>query len=105
MKAKLIKFLLAVLNSRLLNNSPCQYGYIGNVDAFSGEHLEYEDKARPGITVRTILDEAAMFKTCPMRSTGFSVIEDGEVRDSTIWDEHELRNQFTKRSNLKPEER
>lgn len=57
MKSKLIKVLLCVLNSRFLNQSPCRYGYIGNVDAFSREHLAYEEMTRPGITVATILRE------------------------------------------------
>jgi hypothetical protein len=98
MKNMIIKILLAVLNSRFLNGSPCKYGFIGNLDAFSYSHLQSEEQQRPGITVKTILDEADMFRSCPMRKSGLTVIEDGQSREGTIWDVHELQKQFTRAS-------
>ena len=98
MKRLAIRFLLQILNSRLLNRSPCSYEYVGNVDAFSIGHLESENRQRPGITVQTIIEEAKMFKCCPMRTTGITVIEDNVVREGTVWDEHELRNHFTSKT-------
>jgi hypothetical protein len=89
-----IKTLLAILNCRLLNQSPCEYGYINNVDAFAYSHLKSEERMRPGITVKTIIDEADMFRACPMRSNGLTVIEDGQTREGTIWDVHQLQQQF-----------
>jgi hypothetical protein len=92
------KLLLWALNSRLLNGTPCEYAFVGNVDNFSETHLRYEVKARPELTVAELLKESEIFKTCQLRSggeQGFSVIEDGEIRDATVWDAHELRNSLT----------
>jgi len=97
MRSRIIDGLLWLLNSRWLNKSPCQYGYIGNLDAFSRESLESEDKMRPGVTVRTILDEATQFKSCRLLP-GLSVIEGDEIRAATLWDVHELRQALTAKS-------
>ena len=86
----LIQFLLSILNSRYLNQSPCRYGFINNVDAFSFEGLASEDKQQPGITVKEILEAAERFKSCPMKPNGLTVIEGNSTRDATIWDVHEL---------------
>lgn len=96
-RALAIKVCLAILNSRFLNHSPCEYGFIGNVDAFSYSYLASEEKQRPGITVQTILEEADQFKSCPVRKDGgLTVLEsDGTHRDATIWDVHELRQALT----------
>jgi len=90
MKSKLVAAMLAILNSRWLNQSPCSYAYVGNVDAFDAEYLRSEERQRPGITVATILEEAARFKCCSLK-TGLTVIEGDDVREGTIWDIHELR--------------
>lgn len=95
MNKYLIKVFLSILNCRFLNQSPCKYGYIGNVDAFSYANLASEEKQRPGITVKTILEEADMFRSCPI-GKGLQVIENGEIRDGTIWDVHDLRQQLTR---------
>lgn len=91
------KVLLAALNSRFLNQTPCEYGFIGNVDAFSYSNLEFEDRQRPGITVRTILEEADRFRSCPL-GKGLTVLEsDGTSHEATVWDVHELHQAFTKK--------
>jgi len=88
--------MLAALNSRWLNSSPCQYGFIGNVDAFSLDHLRSEESQRPGITVATIIREAEEFKSCPLRKDGATVLEDGVSRQANIWDLNDLRNMGSK---------
>lgn len=96
-RKRIIKFLLWILNTHWINQSPCEYGFIGNVDAFSYENLADEEKQSPGITVKEILEAADRFKTCPMRQNGLTVIEgDGTLRDGTIWDVHELRQDIAK---------
>jgi hypothetical protein len=100
-RALVIKLLLRLLNSRWLNSTPCAYGFIGNVDAFSLEYLRAEARQRTGITVAQIIYEADLFRSCPMTHTGLYVIEDGKVREANIWDRHELRAAFTIR---KPEQ-
>lgn len=96
MKRRIVAALLRVLNSRWLNQGPCSYGFIGNVDAFSYEYLESEEKQRPGITVRTILDESQRLKSYPMIANGLTVIENGEARAATLWDIHELKQALSK---------
>lgn len=91
-----IKFLLRMLNSRLLNQSPCKYGYINNVDAYSYQHLVSEESQRPGITVKQIVEEADLFRCCPIGKDGLTVIEpDGSTREATVWDRHELNIALT----------
>ena len=94
-KPTIIRALLRLLNSRWLNSSPCQYGYIGNVDAFSIEYLQSEERQRPGITVAQVIHEAEMFRCCPMRKSGVTVIEGNERRDADVWDLHELGQALT----------
>ena len=87
----IVRLLLAALNSRWLNPTPCEYGFIGNVEAFSLSNLESEEKQRPGITVKTIIAEARTFKSCALGKSGLLVIDGGEAREATVWDLHELR--------------
>ena len=95
MRGKIIRLLLRVLNSRWLNQSPCKYGYINNVEAFSYSNLRSELKSRPDLMVAQVLAEADAFKCCPLKTNGLTVIEDGVAREGTIWDVHELRQEFT----------
>jgi hypothetical protein len=90
MRTAIIRFLLAALNSRWLNQSPCQYGFIGNVDAFSLGNLKSEERQRPGITVKTILQEAERFRSCPLTAR-LIIFQDGDTRDPTTLDFDELR--------------
>ena len=90
-RAAITRLLLSALNSRFLNHSPCQYGYIGNVDAFSIENLRCEERQRPGITVSQIVKEAEMFKACPIEPRGLTVIEEGEFRAAASQDLRDLR--------------
>ncbi len=86
-----IKALLKILNSGFLNHSPCQYGYINNVDAFSYQHLVSEESQRPGIAVKQIIEESDLFRCCPIGKNGLTVIEqDGTIHEATVWDRHEL---------------
>lgn len=95
MKRLIVRSLLSLLNSRWLNHSPCEYGFIGNVDAFSYSHLASEEKQRPGITVRTILEEADRFRSCPMGGRVTVLEADGTSHEATAWDLHELRVSLT----------
>ena len=107
MRKIIVRALLGALNSRFLNSSPCRYGFIGNVDAFSYENLASEDNQRPGITVRTILDDADRFRACPMRKDGgLTVMEaDGTSREPTESDMRDLRNAFASREYNSPGDR
>jgi len=40
MKRAIVQLLLAILNSRWLNASPCKYEFVGNIDAFSRSDIE-----------------------------------------------------------------
>ena len=95
LRSCLVRALLHVLNSRFLNGSPCQYGFIGNVDAFSYGNLASEEKQRPGIAVKTILEEADRFRSCPI-GRGVTVLQENEPnREATVWDLHDLRQSLT----------
>ena len=92
----LIKSLLAILNCRWLNPSPCRYGFIGNVDAFEYSYLASEEKQRPGVNVRTILEETDRFKACQINERGLAVIEsDGSHHEATVFDMRDLRESFS----------
>jgi hypothetical protein len=92
MRAFMVRWLLAILNNRWINASPCRYGYINNVDAFDRSHLESEERQRPGITVATILKEAQAFRACPLRMHTLTVfLDDGTTRDATPEDIEDLR--------------
>ena len=99
MKSILIRTLLHVMNCHFLNSSPCRYGFIGNVDAFSYENLASEEKQRPGITVKEVLAEADRFRSCPI-GKGVTVIQAGlDPREADSWDLHELRTDFSSHAN------
>ncbi len=89
-----IAALLRILNSRWLNQSPCRYGFIGNLDSFSYDNLVSEEKQRPGITVKAILEEADRFRSCPINRNGVTVMDGDTVREATVWDLHEMRQSF-----------
>ncbi len=93
----LIRFLLAILNSRLCNRSPCEYGYIGNVTAFDIEHLRYEVKARPNLTVAELIREAEAFASCPITSEELVVIDEDGPRPANFRDIADLRDLTGKR--------
>jgi hypothetical protein len=96
MRKLIVGLLLRALNSRVLNQSPCEYGYINGIEAMSYQELVNEEKQQPGITVREVIECIDRFKACPIRKDGFTVIEgDGETREGTIWDVHELRQALT----------
>ena len=98
MRKPIIKMLLRALNSRWLNRTPCEYGFIGNVDAFAYSHLKSEESQRPGISVAEVLREADNFRACPIRA-GLTVMEsDGSTRDADAWDLHELRQSLSPKS-------
>jgi hypothetical protein len=98
----IIKALLAILNSRWLNCSPCRYGFIGNVDAFEYSHLASEERQRPGIAVKTILEEADRFSACPINKGRLTVLEsDGSHHEATVFDLRDLRESFAPKD--KPE--
>lgn len=89
--------LLAILNSSLLNGTPCCYEFCGNIDTFSRENLESEDVQQPGITVREVLSSADSFKLCPLRTdSGLAVLEDGKWREGNLWDVHALNQSMAK---------
>lgn len=94
MRKRVCNVLLAILNSRWLNNTPCRYGYIGNVDAFEYSHLASEEIQRPGITVKVLLEEADRFRSCPT-SDGLTVIEPDGYREANAFDTRDLREQFS----------
>lgn len=92
----MVRLLLRLLNTDFLNHSPCRYGWINNIDAFSYETLVYEEAMRPGITVRTVIEEADRWKTCPINKNGLTVLEsDGTSHGATVWDRHELNIAMT----------
>jgi hypothetical protein len=74
-RALVVKVLLAILNSRWLNQSPCKYEFVGNIDAFSREDIESSLRQEPGMTLRAYLDVADRFKACPISRIGITVIE------------------------------
>ena len=60
------KLLLVILNSRWLNQSPCRYDFVGNIDNFSREDVESSLRQDPEMTLRQYLDIANRFKACPI---------------------------------------
>ena len=75
MKKFIVKVLLRLLNCRWLNNTPCRYQFVGNVDAFSREDIEATIQNDPAITLRQYLATADQFKACPLSRAGVTVIE------------------------------
>ena len=100
MRKILVRAMLAVLNSRWVNQSPCKYGFIGNVDAFEYSHLVSEEKMRPGITVKMILEEADRFRSCPVGKS-LTVIEPDGYREANAFDLRDLRESFARKDDNK----
>lgn len=96
MKRFLQRLLLGLLNSEWLNGTPCCFEFCNNIDAFTLESLRAEEKQRPGITVAQVIREAELFMACDIGKgdshSALMVIENGQVREVTPWDYHELRN-------------
>ncbi len=97
MKKLIIRALLAILNSRYLNHSPCQFKFCGNVDAFDIANLRSEVAQRPNLTVAQLIAEAERFASCPVNPKGLTVLEaDGLYHDADVWELHQLRQALTK---------
>ena len=94
MRKFIIRILLGVLNSGYVNQTPCKYGLIGNVDAFSKEYLASEVKDRSEVMVKTILEEAEAFGNCALAKDRYLVVlgETGAARPADYWDVMELKN-------------
>lgn len=75
MKKSIVRVLLALLNSRWLNGTPCHYEFVGNIDAFSREDMESSLREQPDMTLRQYLDVANRFKFCPVSRIGVTAIE------------------------------
>lgn len=99
LRKSLITVLLKILNSRFLNATPCQFGFIGNVDAFDIQFLRSEIKMDPNKTVAEIVADAERFKSCPLKHNLTVMEPDGTDHEATIWDIQELRNAFAKENN------
>lgn len=97
-KKSFTKVLLRMLNSRWLNGSPCEYGFINNLDCFSTEFLKGYLKYEPDLSLKDVLGRATLSKGCWQKSTdGLKVIEGGEVRDADSYDVLELKRALNKR--------
>ena len=82
----IVHSLLNVLNSRFLNQTPCHYEFVGNVDAFSRSDIEATLRSDPQMTLQEYIDLANRFKSCPISRIGVSVIEsDGSYSLNRDW--------------------
>jgi hypothetical protein len=90
-KKLLTRALLAALNSRWLNPTPCRYGFIGNIDAFDLESLRSEARSRPELSLREFIAEAERFANCPLAPTLAVMESDSMAREADAWDYHDLR--------------
>ena len=79
MKKYINKILLALLNSRLLNDTPCKYALLNNLEAFSYESLSEEVHQQQDITVKELLEISDKFKKC-LDSKQNCVIEGDNIR-------------------------
>lgn len=91
MRRWLVNSLLAILNSRFINKTPCQYGFIGNVDAFSLNSLRSEARQRPYLSVADLVAESDRWNSFPIPNDGLTVIEGGAAREGTSKDIEELK--------------
>jgi hypothetical protein len=87
----LTRMLLAALNSRYLNSTPCRYAFIGNVDAFDLEHLRSEARSRPELTLRGFIAQVERFARTPLDPVLAVIPSNGSVRAVNEWDCHDLR--------------
>ena len=86
MREQVVRVLLAILNSSVLNQTPCKYEFVGNIDAFSREDVESSLRQQPDMTLRQYLDVANAFKFCPISRTGITAIEaDGTYTKNVEW--------------------
>lgn len=97
MKSICIRTLLALLNSRWLNNTSCRYEFCGNVDAFTRSDIEYSLRANPAMTLQEYINSANRFKACPINPDGLTVIDGDDVREANVWDLHDLRRSFDRK--------
>ena len=78
-----IRVLLAILNSRWLNQTPCRYDFVGNVDNFSRSDIESTLRAEPDMLLCRYLEMADRFKACPISRVGVTAIEaDGSYTEN-----------------------
>lgn len=75
MRKVIVGLLLKVLNSGFLNQTPCRYDFVGNVDNFSREDIESTLRVEPDMSLRRYLDIADQFKACPISRIGVTAIE------------------------------
>lgn len=96
------KILLKILN--WLNRTPSYYGLVNNCDIYSKEFLDQSAEMEPEITLKKFMADMAKMNECldGKCGNGFSVIEDGKVREGTTEDIEDLRNDF-KREQIKNE--
>jgi hypothetical protein len=66
MKKLIRKAFLKALNSRFLNNTPCEYGFINGLEAVSYRELKNEVIQNPHILVRDLIRSIDQFKSCPL---------------------------------------
>jgi hypothetical protein len=90
-KTLLTRLLLAALNTRWLNPTPCRYGFLGNADAFDLESLRERARARPELTLREFIAEAESFAAHPLTPILAVVENGGEMSKADAWDYHDLR--------------
>ena len=90
-KKLLTRLLLAALNHRWLNPTPCRYGFIGESDAFDLESLRSDARSRPELTLREFIAEAERFAAHPLTPTLAVRKTHGSVRKADVWDYHDLR--------------
>lgn len=81
------KILLKLLNL-IHTSTPCSYGLINNVDAYSKEYLYSTLHQEPEITLRETLEITERMCEC----SGNSVIEGGKIRKMTDEDIKDLQN-------------
>ena len=78
-----IRVLLTILNSRWLNQTPCRYDFVGNVDNFSREDIESTLRTDPEMSLARYLEIANRFKACPISRVGVTAIEaDGSYTEN-----------------------
>lgn len=75
MRKAIIRALLAILNSRWLNPTPCRYEFVGNIDNFSRADIESSLRVNPAMSLQHYLDLANLFKACPVSRVGITAIE------------------------------
>jgi hypothetical protein len=71
----IVRRLLRLLNTQLLNPTPCRYDFVGNIDNFSREDIESSLRQSPAMTLQEYLDIANRFKACPVSRVGVTAIE------------------------------